>query len=449
MSSENSIAQTGRAVEPPVSETERPQAGFGIPKELLKQYEVRTLSHDDNAERRIGLFKPENPKSPALEIAGDRIVAHQGDPETVESLVKLAQHNGWEGITVDGSPEFRKAVWHEAARAGLEVNGYEPTFEERETVDRQRREDAERARQDAERLRKDGKEEKDAEAEHIVEVAEIVMEATHASPAVALAADLAKADMSAEGKLAASPEQGESLADVSDLLKRKAALVYELNEVLRENPALADQSVSHFVMKQGASQLALADAGASNEVLASRNLMTETFVAEAGRDETNLTKTVNEYLRDQGFEIDELALSRGLRVPDGKTARDELVADALQERRAFDEFLAKKDHRPGAERESERLANLFLTGTQAEREAEPKLANALNAEAEMRRHLEAAFEGNGNRIETVSLEGRQMISDVLRRGLDVSVREPTPVRQIEPTPTPPPPNGTVISWRRT
>jgi hypothetical protein len=29
-----------------------------------------------------------------------------------------------------------------------------------------------------------------------------------------------------------------------------------------------------------------------------------------------------------------------------------------------------------------------------------------------------------------------MISDVLRRGLDVSVREPTPVRQIEPVHTP-------------
>jgi hypothetical protein len=217
--------------------------------------------------------------------------------------------------------------------------------------------------------------------------------------------------------------------------------------VLRDDPALADQSVSHFVMKQDATASLLAVAGADKEVLASRKLMTESLVAEVARDETNLTKTVNEYLRDQGFEIDELALSRGLRVPDGKTARDELVTDALQERRAFDEFQAKKDHRPGAERESERLASLFLNGTQAEREAEPKLTNALNAEAEMRRHLEAAFEGNDNRIETVSLEGRQMISDVLRRGLDVSVREPTPVRQIEPT-SPPPPNGTVIPWRR-
>jgi hypothetical protein len=199
--------ESGRA---PVSETERPQAGFGIPKELLKQYEVRTLSHDDNAERRIGLFKPDDLKSPALEIAGDKIVAHRADRETVESLVKIAQHNGWEGITVDGSPEFRKAVWQEAARAGLEVNGYEPTFAERETVERQRREDAERAQHDAELLRKDAKKEKDEEAEHIVEAAEIVMEATHASPATALVADLAKADMSTEGQRATSPEQGKA-----------------------------------------------------------------------------------------------------------------------------------------------------------------------------------------------------------------------------------------------
>ena len=33
---------------------------------------------------------------------------------------------------------------------------------------------------------------------------------------------------------------------------------------------------------------------------------------------------------------------------------------------------------------------------------------------------------------SASVESRHMISDVLRRGLDVSVREPTPVRQVEP-----------------
>lgn len=50
----------------------------------------------------------------------------------------------------------------------------------------------------------------------------------------------------------------------------------------------------------------------------------------------------------------------------------------------------------------------------------------------MDQHLGAAFDGDAERMTSASLESRHMISDVLRRGLDVSVREPTPVRQVEP-----------------
>ena len=50
----------------------------------------------------------------------------------------------------------------------------------------------------------------------------------------------------------------------------------------------------------------------------------------------------------------------------------------------------------------------------------------------MDQHIGAAFDGDAERMTSASLESRRMISDVLRRGLDVSVREPTPVRQVEP-----------------
>lgn len=283
MSEENSIAQAPRAAERDASQETVPQAAFSIPDDLAKRYEIRAIEGRSEAERRVGLFTPGNVQTPALEISNERIVANRDDRETVENLVKLAQHNGWEGISVDGSPEFRKAVWQAAERSGLEVNGYEPSFAEREAVERQRGEEAERERKDAERLRKDDKAEKDGEAEKVVEAAEIAIEAA---------------------------------------------------------------------------------------------------------------------------------------VPN-----------------ALSEFLASRDKAQAAERESEKLADLFLGGTHEQRQAEPRLANALEAEAEMRRHLEAAFQGDDQRIEAVSQEGRQMISDVLRRGLDVSVREPTPVRQIEPIQT--------------
>ncbi|WP_343222316.1 LPD7 domain-containing protein [Novosphingobium profundi] len=370
------------------------------------------------------MFAPGNVQTPALEISNERIVANRDDRETVENLVKLAQHNGWEGISVDGSPEFRKAVWQAAARSGLEVNGYEPSFAEREAVERQRREEAERERKDAERLRKGDKAEKDGEVEKVVEAAEIAIDAANPNPAQTVTAGLAKAGHDE------SPEDVTSL-----LLKRKSALVEELNDVLREDPSLSNQTVSEFILKQPSAQMRLGDAGVSNEVLAARNLMSESIIADTARNQGNLSKTVGEYLRDQNSEIGELARSRGLEAPDGKAARDELVAEALQERNAFSEFLASKDRARAAERENEKLADLYLSGTQEQRQAEPRLANALEAEAEMRRHLEAAFQGDEQRIEAVSQEGRQMISDVLRRGLDVSVREPAPVRQIEPIQT--------------
>jgi hypothetical protein len=50
----------------------------------------------------------------------------------------------------------------------------------------------------------------------------------------------------------------------------------------------------------------------------------------------------------------------------------------------------------------------------------------------MELHIAEVFPGDPDGQTAANLESRQMISDVLRRGLDVSVREPTPVRQIEP-----------------
>ena len=81
---------------------------------------------------------------------------------------------------------------------------------------------------------------------------------------------------------------------------------------------------------------------------------------------------------------------------------------------------------------SEELAELFLHGAAERVSNEPRLASALEAQAVMEKHLGQAFDGDANRVTAATLETRQMISDVLRRGLEVSVREPTPVRQIEP-----------------
>jgi hypothetical protein len=82
--------------------------------------------------------------------------------------------------------------------------------------------------------------------------------------------------------------------------------------------------------------------------------------------------------------------------------------------------------------ESEELAELFLHGAAERVATDPRLVNALQAQSAMEQHIGEVFDGDTSRMASASLESRQMISDVLRRGLDVSVREPSPVRQREP-----------------
>jgi len=50
----------------------------------------------------------------------------------------------------------------------------------------------------------------------------------------------------------------------------------------------------------------------------------------------------------------------------------------------------------------------------------------------MEQHIAEVFKGDAMQVASETRDSRQMISDVLRRGLDVSVREPAPVRRIEP-----------------
>lgn len=151
MNPENSIAHGAHDTR------QEPGNGFGVPDELTALYEVRTVPALAPGALHVGLFAPGRQNGPAIEIGDNRILAHREDRETVENLVKLARHNGWQSIAVEGSQEFRKAVWLEASRAGLEIKGYEPSFTEREELQTRQRDEAERERKDAQRRRSDQK----------------------------------------------------------------------------------------------------------------------------------------------------------------------------------------------------------------------------------------------------------------------------------------------------
>lgn len=294
MSEGNTVAPSGIETD---GQAERPS--FDIPADMATRYTVRVVESPEGSDRRLGMFLAGDRQNPSIEIANDRIVARNEDPETVAALVKLAQHNGWDKIDVRGSPEFTQAVWEAGSRAGLSVSGYEPTFAEAERMEALRRADAERA----DRLLRQ------------------------------------EADRRTETERTAAA-RGEQAAD-------------------REDAAVA-----------------------------------ASIALENGR-------------------------------ADRAAAAGEVRAEPLRKE------VADRRH------DSEELAELFLHGAAETIAAEPRLANAIQAQAAMEQHIAEVFKGDGPQIAAETHDSRQMISDVLRRGLDVSVREPTPVRQIEPVQSPP------------
>ena len=261
---------------------------FQMPLELASPYQMRVIETSDGSERRVGIFLPKDQNTPSIEICGngDRIVARNEGPETIAALVKIAQHNRWEGVDVEGSSEFRKAVWLAASREGLIVQGYQPTPGEQ------------------------------------AKLAEL------------------------HGVQLAHGERGAT-----------------------ETPAVQDLS-------------------AAAESTAVRP---DQMVADA------------------------------MRAPERSPATDPQIV--LEER----QYDAAAHRRP----ESENLAELFLHGSTERILAEPRLAKASEAQETMEKHLALDFDGDASGLTAATLESRQMISDVLMRGLDVSVRELTPERQID------------------
>ena len=433
MSADNSVARGGRD-----AEAQAGQAAFQIPPELATRYQVRIIEPSDGSERRVGMFLPTDRESPSIEIAGDRIVARNEDPETVSALVTIAKHNGWEGIDVEGSPEFRQAVWTAASREGLTVRGYEPSFDEQARMEELRRADA--ARRDHE------------VAEKPAPTVEPV-----APPAAVEAVEAIILAPSAEAEMNGAPQAlpSESGTELSDADKRLLLTVSVHTQDRKALYQAVSEDMEPLRREVQAERIDLnRDAlnGALERALESPTLVSA--FSRSGYEPDDLRQMAREgawdgevadaiYLvrsglnrhevaREAGANVslaDALAGEREDRLVAGSTAAPELQPEP-------EPYIVREErlHEAATERrhENDELAELFLHGGEERIAAEPRLANALQAQAAMDQHLGAAFDGDADRMTSASLESRHMISDVLRRGLDVSVREPTPVRQVEP-----------------
>lgn len=91
-------------------------AALALPVQLERKY------------LRVGddLFRSGRDDKPDMSIKGQDGIRINKD-HAIGDAVAIAKHNGWQSIKVHGSDDFKKAVYLEAARSGVEVKGFTPS----------------------------------------------------------------------------------------------------------------------------------------------------------------------------------------------------------------------------------------------------------------------------------------------------------------------------------
>ena len=103
-----------------------------------KYYVVANESGKDGLDGKARLYADERGEYLAFKVTEDRLVTRLAAAEVIRDMVSVAQHRQWDALHVRGSVEFRREAWLEASARGMEVQGYQPTELDRQTLaDRQ------------------------------------------------------------------------------------------------------------------------------------------------------------------------------------------------------------------------------------------------------------------------------------------------------------------------
>jgi hypothetical protein len=99
-----------------------------------KYYVVANEFGKDGPDGEARLYADQRGEYLAFKVTEDRLVTRLVAAEVVRDMVSVAQHREWESLHVRGSVEFRREAWLEASARGLEVQGYQPTEIDRQTL---------------------------------------------------------------------------------------------------------------------------------------------------------------------------------------------------------------------------------------------------------------------------------------------------------------------------
>lgn len=115
---------------PDPAATARSTTKGDVPQALLDRY----LIERDRQGRPERFFRDHRAEAPIIRDGGRRLWAASDYPDAVADLVRIARHRGWSRIKVDGAENFRREVWIQARREGLDVTGYHPKARDRQAA---------------------------------------------------------------------------------------------------------------------------------------------------------------------------------------------------------------------------------------------------------------------------------------------------------------------------
>lgn len=106
-----------------------------LPAPIRRKYYV--VANDTEKDGRNGearLYADERGEYLAFKVTEDRLVTRLEAAEVIRDMISVAQHRGWDALQVRGSAEFRREAWLEAGARGIEVQGYQPTHFDRQSL---------------------------------------------------------------------------------------------------------------------------------------------------------------------------------------------------------------------------------------------------------------------------------------------------------------------------
>src|SRR3989344_8066487 len=120
-----------RLVPQPGASGERRSLDKGdVPTQLLDRY----LIERDRRGRAERYYRDHKAADPVFRDHGRALSSLHAYPDTVASMLRVAQHRNWSQIKVSGDEAFRREVWVQGRSLGLEVAGYKPSERDRQAA---------------------------------------------------------------------------------------------------------------------------------------------------------------------------------------------------------------------------------------------------------------------------------------------------------------------------